>query len=64
MFSYLIEFCLKLELPDDDNILKAFSFVVFQIYDPHEIRKGVALRMFEESCLYLKDIESKKNSNC
>lgn len=57
-FSHLIEFCLKMELPESDDDLKSLSFVVFQIYEPRQVRKGGAIEIFKSVVAYLSKIEA------
>jgi len=54
-FSHMIEYCIRLNLPETDSATKALCFGVFQIHDAKNIRKGGALEKFRAACEALKD---------
>lgn len=57
--SHLINCSMKNELPENDEDLKSICFIVFQIFDPKEVRRGGTQIIFDKFTTYLESL--KKN---
>lgn len=56
-FSHLINYCIKYDLPDDNEVIKALCFVIFQIFKPKEIKRGGVWALFDRFVKYMKGNE-------